>query len=85
MADWDWVVLRKVVQHTLNTGAAILSFVILSYLTDHGVAGSVLRLILTRIEGGVLVVLVLILGCQLIYDVLPEKMREIVLSKFVFA
>jgi hypothetical protein len=85
MAAQDWHVLRKVALHTLNNGVAILSFVLLAYLTKSGIQDQTLSLILERIEGVVLIVLVLIFGCQLVYDVLPEKIRGLFAAKFVFA
>lgn len=85
MAVQDWYVLRKVALHTLNNGVAILSFILLTFLTRRGLSEGLLRAILDDIEGVVLIVLVLIFACQVIYDVLPEKIRGLFTSKFVFA
>ncbi len=82
--DW-WYVLRRIGLHTLNNGAAILSFVLLSFLTRWGIQDAVLRSILAYIEGVVLIVLVLLFASQVIYDVLPEKIRDLFTSKVVLA
>jgi hypothetical protein len=82
--DW-WYVLRKVALHTLNNGAAIFSFMLLSYLMRRGISDCVLLAILDKIEGIVLIVLVLIFAGQVIYDVLPEKIRVFFTSKLVLA
>ena len=84
MAD-QWYILRKVCLHTLNDGAAIVSFIILLWLTKRGIPEGRLATILDDIEGVVLIVLVLIFALQVIYDVLPEKIRDLFKSKFVFA
>lgn len=84
MAD-IWYVLRKVGTHILSNGAAILSFIILSWLVRRGIQDPRLRTILDDIEGVVLIVLVLIFAAHVIYDVLPEKLRDYFSSKFVFA
>jgi hypothetical protein len=82
--DW-WYVLRKVGLHTLNNGSAILSFVGLTRLSKWGISDCRLLSILDDIEGVVLIVLVLIFACQVIYDVLPERIRGFLTPKFVFA
>jgi hypothetical protein len=81
----DWSVISKIWMHTLTNGSAILSFVLLTYITKHGIQEGVLRSILEGIEGIVLVVLVLIFALTVIYDVLPEKIRHVVSDNFVFA
>ena len=85
MAAQDWHVLRKVGLHTLNNFAAILSFVGLTYFTKRFITEGWVPGILDDIEKVVLVVLVLIFACQVIYDVVPEKIRAFFTSKFVFA
>jgi hypothetical protein len=80
-----WYILRKVGLHTLNDGAAIGSFVLLSYIIRLWLPEGRLRTILDDIEGVVLIVMFLIFACQVIYDVLPGKIRGFVTSKFVFA
>lgn len=93
--DW-WHVLRKIGLHTLNNGAAILSFILLAWLTRWGIPDGLLGTILDRIGGVVLIVLVLVFACQVIYDVLPESVRNVLIAlleksrglftyKFVFA
>lgn len=81
----DWNVLRKVGLHTLNCGAAMVSFILLTWLTRWGIQDSMLRSILDGIEGVVLIVLVLVFANQVIYDLLPERIRVLITSKFVFA
>jgi hypothetical protein len=81
----DWRVLQKIGMHTLSNGSAILSFVFLTYLTKHFIPEGALRSILDFIEGVVLIVLVSIFALNLIYDVLPEKFRDAVSNRFVFA
>lgn len=71
--------------HTLSNGSAILSFVALSRLTHWGITDGMLRTILERIEGVVLIVLVLIFAYNVIADVLPERIRNVFASKFVLA
>jgi len=44
-----------------------------------------LRAALEAIEGIVLIVLVLIFAYNVIYDLLPEHLRNVLASKFVFA
>ncbi len=92
MAPQDWHVLKKLGMHTLNNGAAIISFEALTYLIKQGMEDGFLRTILDGTESGVLIVLVLVFACQVIYDVLPEKIHEVLekiresmVSKFVFA
>ena len=85
MAAQDWDVLTRIGMHTLVNGAAILSWVVLNALITQFVDDDILRVIIKLIEGGVLVVLVLVFARNLIYDVVPEKIREIIASKFVFA
>jgi hypothetical protein len=85
----EWDILRKLRAHTLSNGGAILSFIILFWLTKHGVPDGMLRAVLDGIEGVVLIVLILIFSLRVIYDVLPEQIRDKIqaffTSKFVFA
>jgi hypothetical protein len=85
MAAGDWRVLRAIGMHTLNNGSAILSFVFLSFLTRRGIPQGVLRVILDDIEGVVLIVLVLIFAYNVIYDLLPERLRNVFPFKLVLA
>jgi hypothetical protein len=81
----DWSVIQKIWMHTLTNGSAILSFIFLTYITEHGIHAGILRSILEGIEGVVLVVLVLIFALTVIYDLLPEKIRNVASNNFVFA
>lgn len=83
-ASWHDV-LRKIGIHTLCNAAAMGSFVILVLLSKWGIQDVTLRAILDDIEGIVLIVLVVVFALQVIYDVLPEKIRDFIASKFVFA
>jgi len=71
--------------HTLNSTAAILSFVVLSWLTERGVHTILLLRILEFIEGTVLIVVLLVFAINVIYDLLPEQLRNVITSRFVFA
>ena len=71
--------------HTLNSAAAILSFVLLSWLSQRGIHVERLLRILEPIEGTVLIVMLLVFATNVIYDLLPERVRNVITSKFVLA
>jgi hypothetical protein len=71
--------------HTLNSGAAILSFVSLSCLTRWLITDCKLRYYLDKIEGIVLIVLVVIFAYNVIVDLLPESLRNAFPFKLVLA
>ncbi|PYU27284.1 MAG: hypothetical protein DMG32_07800 [Acidobacteria bacterium] len=85
MDSSNWRVLRAIGMHTLNSTAAILSFVVLSWLTERGVHTILLLRILEFIEGTVLIVVLLVFAINVIYDLLPEQLRNVITSRFVFA
>jgi len=94
--EW-WRVLQKLGKHTLDNAAAMGSFWLSGLLAHRIITDPVVLGVVDNIEAIVLTVLLVIFGLQVIYDVLPEKIRILILdflqgklrdlfsAKFVFA